>query len=244
MQTPGLVVILGLWVGLTLAERLSPAFKTNPNVFYNLVFTVMISGVVGARIIYVARYLEIFLGTPLNLFSLNPGLIDPIGGVGVGIIAALIYTNRNNMSLWLTLAAFTPLLAVLMIAISLSQLASGDAFGIETSLPWGIELWGAKRHPTQIYYTLAGLATLFFIWPRHAIEATTEKETGKTFLIFLALSAAARLFLDAFRADSNLILFGIRTSQVISWIVLALSLWGLINIRSLIIESNGENDEK
>ena len=85
LQTPGLVIILGLWIGLTLAERISPEFKANPNVYFNLALTVMISGILGARLIYAARYLAVFKTTPLNLFSLNPGLTDPIGGIGAGI---------------------------------------------------------------------------------------------------------------------------------------------------------------
>jgi prolipoprotein diacylglyceryltransferase len=244
LQTPGLVIILGLWIGLTLAERISPEFKANPNVYFNLALTVMISGILGARLIYAARYLDVFKTTPLNLFSLNPGLTDPIGGIGAGIVAALIFINRKKMSIALTLSAFTPLFAVMMVALGLSQLASGDAYGIETSLPWGIEIWGAIRHPTQIYYSLTSLAILIIIWSRYTTETVTEKNSLKLFITFISLSASSRLFLDAFRENTNFVLGGIRTSQIVSWIVLALSLWALLKIRSVKYEMNGVNNDK
>jgi prolipoprotein diacylglyceryltransferase len=243
LQTPGLVIILGLWLGLSLAERISPEFNNNPNVYYNLAFTFMISGIIGARLIYAVRYLDVFKSTPLNLFSLNPGLTDPIGGIGAGIVASLIFMNRKKMSIALTLSAFTSLFAVMMVAFGLSQLASGDAYGIETSLPWGIDIWGARRHPTQIYYSLASLAILIIIWQRQTTETMTEKNGLNLLFTFISLSASSRLFLDAFREDSNLVLSGIRVSQIVSWIILALSLWALLKIKSIKYEMNGVNND-
>ena len=156
-----------------------------------LVLILLIVVIIGARLTYVIRHLDIFMSTPLNIFSLNPGLLDPLGGIGMGVIAGLIYLNHKNLFIWSTLDAFTPLFGVMLIAIALSQLASGDAFGLETNLPWGIELWGLKRHPTQIYYILTGITILGIIWPKREFEASKLNVTGSTFLSFIALSAAA-----------------------------------------------------
>jgi prolipoprotein diacylglyceryltransferase len=50
------------------------------------------------------------------------------------------------------------------------------------------------------------------------------------FLRFTAWSSGLRLFLDAFRGDSTLILDGIRIEQVIAWVVLAFSLLGILKL--------------
>jgi len=47
------------------------------------------------------------------------------------------------------------------------------------------------------------------------------------FLAFLALAAGSRLFLEAFRGDSALILGGIRAAQLAAWAILAAALAGL-----------------
>jgi len=129
-----------------------------------------------------------------------------------------------GLPLWPALDALTPGLAAVMIAIGLAHIASGDAFGSPADLPWAIQLgspadlpwaiqlWGARRHPTQIYETLA--AALIF-------ASTLQKPTpypfpGSAFLRFAAITAAARLFLEAFRDDSLLMLGGIRTMQVVT----------------------------
>jgi len=229
LQTPGLIIILGIWFGLTLAERHSHRYNISPDLLYNLVFISFITGVLGARIVYAVQYFDAFVNTPLNLFSFNPGLLDPIGGIGFGFLAALIYGNRKNIPFWEILDALTLLLAVTTIAFYLSQFASGDAFGIETTLPWGIHLWGTKRHPTQIYNIIAATAALIIIWPK--VNGTNNPYIpGKTFLSFLALSAGARLFLDAFRGDSVTLIFHFRNVQVVAWCLLAITLWLLYKI--------------
>jgi prolipoprotein diacylglyceryltransferase len=223
IQFPGLVLIAGLWLGLSLAERYASRRGVQASALYNLVFVALIAGVIGARLAYVARYPEAFRGNPLSLVSLNPGLLDIWGGLAVGVIAALVYGQRKGLALWTTLDALTPALAALAIALHLSHLASGAAFGAPTDLPWGIELWGARRHPAQIYATLGASLILAYLWP----SRKRAWVPGVYFLTFLALSAAARLFLEAFRGDSALLPNGFRAAQVIAWLALAASLWAI-----------------
>jgi phosphatidylglycerol:prolipoprotein diacylglycerol transferase len=238
IQTSGVIIISGIWMGLTLAERFSPTFQKEPNTYANLVFIVIFSGIIGGRITYVFRYIEVFIGSPMNIFSLNPGLLDLSGGIAVGMIAGLIYGNRKSLFLLSTLDAYTFFFGVMFTAIALAQLASGDAYGLETKLPWGIELWGIKRHPTQIYTLLASLAILVILWTRKNSENQPNQQNGSTFFSFTAMSSASRLFLDAFRADSDLIFSSIRTSQLIAWLFLAVSLWGLKKILTNSIQLN------
>jgi phosphatidylglycerol:prolipoprotein diacylglycerol transferase len=117
------------------------------------------------------------------------------------------------------LDALTPLFAVLAIGLSLSHLAAGTAFGSPTTLPWGIDLWNATRHPSQIYELIASLIIFELIWFRKT------SPTGFDFLFFAALTAGVRLFLEAYRGDSTLIFGGVRVAQLIAWLVLAFALF-------------------
>jgi len=223
LQTPGLILLLGVWLGLTLVERGAVHRRPAAEALYNLALTVLVAGVVGARLAYAARYPEAFLASPASLISLNPGLLDMSGGVAVGLIAGLIYGQRKGMPLSETLGALTPGLAVIMIALALADLASGNAFGAPSDLPWAIELWGARRHPSQIYAALAAGGILWYLWQRRKQPSAP----GTLFLQFVALSAAARLFLEAFRGDSLVLFAGLRQAQIVAWVVLAASLWEL-----------------
>lgn len=224
LQTPGLMYLLGLWFGLSLAEKFAPRRGISPDALYNLVFTGLIAGILGARLGYVALYPGAFLAAPFSLFSLNPGLLDPFSGFAAALIAALLYGARQRLQFWNALDALTPFFAVFLIGAALANAASGAGFGMETSLPWGIELWGAKRHPTQ-FYELGG-AVAILLWLGR-LSKRDDLPAGQLFLTFLALTAGARLFFEAFRGDSTLILGGIRAAQVIAWLILAAALWGL-----------------
>jgi len=232
VQLPGLLLLAGLWLGLALSEKYARRRAVQANDLYNLVFIALIAGVLGARLVYTLRYPAAFAANPAGLFSLNPGLFDPFGGLAAGCLAALIFGQRKQLDLWRTLDALTPLLAVLAIALALANLASGNGYGAPADLPWSIELWGARRHPTQIYEgLLAGLGLGLFwparrIWAYRAVAAPGVRR-GVYILAFLAYSAAARLLTEAFRGDSLLLPGGLRAAQVITWIVLALCLWGI-----------------
>jgi prolipoprotein diacylglyceryltransferase len=225
IQTPGLLLLGGLWLGLTLAERHAAQHGVPSNKLYNLIFVALVAGVAGARLAYVLRYPSAFAGNWLSILSLNPGLLDLWGGLASGGICALIYGQRAKMPLLATLDAITPLLAVMSIATHLASLASGAAFGSPANLPWGIALWGMRRHPVQLYQALAAALILLILWPgRKAIQAW---QPGRYFLSFMATSALARLILEAFRGDSLIIAGDFRLAQILAWLVLALSLWGL-----------------
>jgi phosphatidylglycerol:prolipoprotein diacylglycerol transferase len=219
-----LVLLIGVFLGLNFAERNAAHFGSKPNHLYNLVVVVLITGMIGARLVYVLRYPSAFLESPLSLVSPNPSLLDLWGGIGAGLIAFYVYTQRKGLHLWSTLDALTPLLAVMFIAMPLTNLASGKAFGTITHLPWGIDLWGGTRHPTQIYEALAAFFILYLLWPGR--ERFSAPVNGSYFLTFLTLSAGARLFLEAFRGDSALLPGRVRTAQLVAWIVMAVSLWG------------------
>ncbi|OGO32017.1 MAG: hypothetical protein A2Z16_16830 [Chloroflexi bacterium RBG_16_54_18] len=230
IQVEGLVLLFGLWVGLTLSEKFCDRRGITSTQLYNLVFFMMIGGLIGARLSFVLRYPEAFIKNPISIISLNPGLLDFWGGLLVAVLVGLAYTQRRQIPILSALDALNPLLAVLMIAVPLSHLASGEAYGKPASIPWGIYLWGMQRHPTQIYGALAGILVLVLLWP--ARQSFDQKQPGEYFFLFMSLTAASALFLEFFRGDSLLILGGIRSKQVAAWGILVSCLWILNNIRN------------
>ncbi len=61
----------------------------------------------------------------------------------------------------------------------------------------------------------------------------TASPSGSEFLFFAALMAGTRLFLEAFRGDSTLILGGLRLAQILAWIILTLALFARESLRSV-----------
>jgi phosphatidylglycerol:prolipoprotein diacylglycerol transferase len=105
----------------------------------------------------------------------------------------------------------------------MANILSGDAFGSPSSVPWAIYLWDENRHPSQIYETLAALLVFGVEWK----QPLGRPRAGVNFLLVVALSAAARVFLEAFRGDSLIWPGGFRAAQVVGLVVLAAS-WRLM----------------
>lgn len=85
-------------------------------------------------------------------------------------------------------------LAVGRIGCFLSGLQD-DAYGIPTSLPWGVDFGDGPRHPTQLYEIAFSLALLAFIL--HARRADLPRAEGDLFRLFMVSYLAFR-FVEEF----------------------------------------------
>ncbi len=228
LQLPGLALLAGIWIGSSLAEKEAARLKLNVAAVYSLIFFGLIAGVVGARLAYAARYLSAYLANPLGLLALTPATLSPNAGLVIGLAIAALYGRRHGLRLRPTLDALAPGLAAFMVTFGVAHLMSGDAFGAPvygrdgiTPRPWSIYLWDDYRHPSQIYETVAALVVFAAAWKR----PLGQPGVGINFLLVVALSAAARVFLEAFRGDSVIWPGGFRAAQVVSLVVLAAALW-------------------
>lgn len=218
-----LILILGIWLGASLSEKVAHKHGLTGETVFNLIFTSLAAYIIGGRLSFAIQNPSAFADNLLNLFSRNLGLFDPLGGAVVALIAAAVYGQRKNLKLWPTLDALTPAIAVVMLALPLANLASGEAYGAPSDLPWAIELWGAARHPVQLYEAVGAAIILWVLWPG---RVENEAYAGSIFLQFTVLSALARLVFEAFRGSSLVITpLDLRASQLIAWLVLAAALW-------------------
>jgi phosphatidylglycerol:prolipoprotein diacylglycerol transferase len=237
IQTAGLFLLLGLWIGLSLSDKYCREFSIQPQALDQFFMLDLLAGVIGARLVYVIRYPQAFISSPLSLFSINPGLFDLFGGLACALIFALIYLQRKAMDWYSVADALTPLGAVLAISIGFAHLADGNAYGAPAALPWAVFQWGAYRHPSQVYEILASLVVLAILL--HGIWRKRYSFPGASFLNFVSLTAGTHLFLAGFRGDSQFFLAGFRTEQVVAWLVMALCLFVLSRRRNLKHEIEG-----
>jgi prolipoprotein diacylglyceryltransferase len=214
------LLLAALWLGLTLSEKRVARHGISKDALNNIVYYSILGYLIGGRVLFALTNISAFVESPLSLFSINIDLFDPTAAMVTALLVGFMYGQRQKLSLWPTLDALTPLFATLVIGLSLSHLAAGTAFGSPTEVPWAIELWNAARHPSQIYEFIVSLLIFGFIWLRRS-----SVPAGSDFVLFAALTSGTRLFLETFRGDSVLIFGGLRSAQLVAWIVLALALF-------------------
>jgi len=226
VQLSGLLLLAGVWIGSLLAERQARRLGLPGDGVERLILVALVSGVVAARLGYAASYPEVYLRRPVGLLALTPFTLAPDVGIAAGLIASWVYGQRKRLPLWPTLDALAPGFAAFAVCLALAHLASGEAFGAPADVPWAIELWGARRHPTQAYELLASAAILLLL---------LRLEPGQTlpgfaFGVFLGLTAGARLVIEAWRGDSVVWFESLRAAQLVS---LAILLGALTLLRHL-----------
>ena len=86
--------------------------------------------------------------------------------------------------------------------------------------PWAINLWGALRHPVQMYEFIAlGVVLMALVWADRR-----NLPTGALVLLGIGLAAFARVLVDGFRAEVPLVL-GLRITQLAGVFIAVIALW-------------------
>ncbi len=217
IQTPGLAILAGLWAASVLIEGEALRLKLDAAAITKALSYGLIGGILGARLVFAAQHPGIYLSNPLGLLSLDTTTLDPAGGALIGLAIAVIIGRGDRLPLRATLDALVPGLAAFMIALGVSHLLSGNAYGAPTSLPWAVDLWGDRRHPTQVYEILAAVI-VFLLW-RWRPAGTPG--SGLSFLQWVAMQTSAAILLEGFRGDSLLLAGGFRATQIAGLVILA-----------------------
>jgi len=214
---PAFILIIGYLAGSYLLAKKASSFSIDSEIIDRALWIGTISALIGARLSYIAGSPAAFKGNLISIISLNPALLDPTGGLIIGIAAIFIVISKQVIDYWAFLDSLTPFLGALSPAYFLSRFAAGDGYGHSTKMPWGIYLWGSNRHPVQLYLAIAALTILFIILVYAPFK---EKPSGTTFLLFSAATSGYLLFLSAFQEPTLIFAGGTRTQQIVYWLLL------------------------
>lgn len=231
IRTPGLALLLGLWLGLDVASRAGVRRGLDEDRIFSFGFIVVLAGVIGARLAFVLANIGLYtritpwtrvLGT---IFSLSSGTEIGWAGLLIAAITAGVLIWRWELPPLALADAFAPGMAVMLIGVGLAAFFKGSLLGTPTTLPWGINLAGASRHPLQIYLMLAAAAAFGAAW---WLEQRSDEPLapGTTAQIVVLVLSIAVLLLDPLYADSPHMLYGLRSISLVALAVLLLDLLG------------------
>ena len=211
LPTYGLLAAIGLIAGLTINVRLAEREGLNPDKCWDLGILAILSGILGAKILYIANNWQRFAAHPWDLFSLEMLQTGGVfyGGLVAAIVTSLWYMRRHHLPLLKTLDVFAPGVALGHAVGRLGCFAAGCCYGKPTALPWGVtftselahRLTGIQLnvplHPTQIYESLVELGNfgvLLWLLRRRSFD-------GQVIGAYLFLYGFARYFLEFLRDD-------------------------------------------
>lgn len=225
LPTAPLVYLLGVWLALYVVDRAARRLGRDPERHYAVASTALLGGFIGARVVFVLLHWSSYDDNLRGIIWPLTSGYNAAGGVLIGLAAAFFYGRWRRLSLWPALDVLAPGLIVFLMAVSLADFLGGAGYGSLTSLPWGIEQFGVKRHAVQIYEILAGLAALGAWWV--ATSPRFRGVDGRPFLVTVAVYAAGRLFVDAYNETTPLMGGGFHVIQIAALGIMVASLVAL-----------------
>lgn len=238
LPTGPLVYLIGAWLALWAVDRATRrvsgrrvaagAPALDPERYYALALTALLAGFVGARLMFVLLHWSSYDDNLLGVvWPLNTGY-NAVGGAVIAAAAGFFYGRWRRLPLWPALDALAPGLLVFLIAVSLADFLGGAGYGSLTNMPWGIDVFGVRRHAVQLYEALAGVLALGAWWA--ATSARVPVVSGRPFLWATIAYAGGRLLVDAYRENASLIGNGLHLIQVLALVCLLVSLVSLSQI--------------
>lgn len=235
------------WFGLILATAIIMAvainwycvrlWRENSDKFLDLTLYCIPSGLVGARLYYVAENWNIYANNPGEILQLNHGGLA-IHGAIIGVILTIwVYSRFTRNSFWRWTDIVAPGLILGQAIGQWGNFINQDAFGYPTDAPWGIYIDYIYRpqgyeqfdffHPIFLYEFLWDSLVFMILF---AISWLVSKRPGKLahgslFLLYLILYSAGRFVIEGLRLDSEMV-GDWRLAQLVS--IMAMFIAGLL----------------
>lgn len=185
------------------------------------------TAIVFARAYYVICEWSYYSQHKSEIIKIWNGGIAIYGAIIGAVLAALIYCRVKKLSVGKIFDICCFGLFIGQIVGRWGNFVNAEAHGGETSLPWRMYIADINMavHPTFLYESLWNLLgfVLLFIYRKH------KKFEGELFLMYIGWYGVGRAFIEGMRTDSLYIgLTGIRTSQLLAVITVAVSIFLII----------------
>ncbi len=229
----GIILAFSFLLAVLLALRKSREFGIEPENILDMVLFAAPAAIIAARLFYVVFSWGDFKNNLLEVFNTRNGGLAIYGAVIGASVVVYFFTKKRKINV---LKLFDFCVPYLILAQSIGRwgnFVNQEAFGTNTSLPWGMSGDVIRKelefnadnlasggivvdpsmpvHPTFLYESLWNLAVFaLLIWFRKR-----KKLEGEVLFLYIIFYGAGRAWIEGLRTDS--LMLGIfRISQVIA----------------------------
>src|SRR2546423_7618321 len=173
VYTYGVLLAAAYLLGLKLAMVRAKSRGLDQTRVLDLGIYIIISALVGAKLLLLVTDFRSFVNNPSELLSLARSGGVFYGGLILAVVVALWYIRRIGLPLWTTCDVFAPGIALGHVVGRMGCFFAGCCYGKPTTVPWAITFTdpfaaanvgtplNIPLHPTQLYE--AGAEALILI---------------------------------------------------------------------------------
>ncbi len=234
----GLMIGIGFLLFVYLSARRGKKEGVDPDRILDLGVYLLLSAIVGSRILYVLTNIQEFAARPLEVFAIWQGGLVFYGGVIAAVPVGVWYVKKHNLPVWKTADILAPYIALGHAFGRLGCFFAGCCHGALCSGPVCVTFHdhhslaplGVALYPTQLMesggeFLIFGI--LMVLW-RH------RKFDGQLFWLYPLFYSILRFIIEFFRGDAvRGLYFGgmVSTSQIIAVFMAGFSIFMLWNLR-------------
>jgi phosphatidylglycerol:prolipoprotein diacylglycerol transferase len=233
IYTYAVIIAAALVVMILLGVRASGRFGLLQDNVIDMMILALPLSIICARLYYVAFSWSQYKGDDLAIVNIRQGGLAIYGAVIGAFLAVTIYTKAKKIRTLAMLDFGVPYLALGQCIGRWGNFVNQEAFGANTTLPWGMTSDAISRylaanakglgaigmfvdpaipvHPTFLYESVWDLLVAVLLFRMRK----TKRFHGSVTLWYLIAYGAGRAFIEGLRADS-LLLGTVRVSQALS----------------------------
>ncbi len=232
IHTYGLLLVTAYLVAIALAAHLAEKNGIPRAYAWDLGFVVIISALIGAKLLMVLSELGTYLREPSLLLSIEFWRAGGVfyGGLLGAIVGSALYAWKHpKLPFWLMADAAAPAIALGQSIGRLGCFAAGCDYGRPAQVPWAVtftSVYASERtgvplniplHPAQLYESFATLVIFGFLLFLHR----RKRFPGQVFILYLITYGIARFVLEFFRGDPDrgFVFAWVSTSQFVSLLI-------------------------
>lgn len=238
----GIIIAFGMVLGAFLAMHRAKKRNIKSDIILDFVLLALPVAIVCARVYYVVFEWNSYADNLLKIFAINQGGLAIYGGVIGGFIAALIFSKHNKFP-FLTLADLVIPSLILGQAIGRwGNFVNQEAFGNIITNPKlqffpvavYIEQLAEWHQATFFYESMWNIVLLTLV----LLLGHKRVKDGTLLSTYFIGYGLGRFLIEGLRTDSLYILPGIRVSQMLSLILIAVGIVLLVLITKGVIKTS------
>ena len=217
-------ILLGVIVAGIIIGKEAKKFNISLSFISNLIFWVVILGIVGARIYYVLFNLDYYSVSPIEAIKVWNGGLAIHGGIIAGLITVFWYCKKYDQDLLRVLDIAAPGVLIAQAIGRWGNFFNAEAHGgivtkafleklhLPNFIIKGMYINGNYYHPTFLYESVFCALGFIIILILRRMKWIKQ---GNVFSIYLIWYGILRFFIESLRTDS-LMLGSIKMAQVVS----------------------------
>lgn len=227
------LILLAFFLAFFIINKEAKRFSIKTDFIFNMLFWVLVMGVIGARLYYVIFDWASFKDDVWEIFRVWNGGLAIHGGIIAGLLTLIIYTKKYNVR---TIRYVDFCVVGLIIAQAIGRWGNffnSEAHGVATTLEHlqelhipdfiikGMNIDGINYYtPTFLYESILCLIGFIVML---IIRRNKYLHVGDLTGFYLIYYGAIRIFIESSRTDS-LMFLGFKVAQLVSIVMIVLGL--------------------